>query len=45
MNTTLSIFITAPSYNFGTRSIGFFYFTPVIAAILERSWDAGCTTG
>jgi MFS family permease len=34
INTTLSIFITAPPYNFGTKSIGFFYFTPVIAAIL-----------
>ncbi|EMC92470.1 hypothetical protein BAUCODRAFT_97493 [Baudoinia panamericana UAMH 10762] len=34
INTTLSIFITAPPYNFGPRSIGFFYFTPVVAAIL-----------
>jgi hypothetical protein len=34
INTTLSIFLTAPPYNFGTKSIGFFYFTPVVAAIL-----------
>lgn len=34
INTTLSIFIIAPPYNFGPRSIGFFYFTPVVAAIL-----------
>ncbi|KAK5731089.1 hypothetical protein LTR15_001027 [Elasticomyces elasticus] len=34
INTTLSIFITAPPYNFGPRSIGFFYFTPVVAALL-----------
>ncbi|TAQ88665.1 hypothetical protein B7494_g3034 [Chlorociboria aeruginascens] len=33
INTTLSIFLT-PLYNFGLRQIGFFYFTPVVAAIL-----------
>lgn len=34
INTTLAIFVTAPPYNFGPRSIGFFYFTPVVAALL-----------
>ncbi|KAK5125891.1 hypothetical protein LTR08_005112 [Meristemomyces frigidus] len=34
INTTLSIFITVPPYNFGPKSLGFFYFTPVIAALL-----------
>jgi len=34
INTTLSIFVTVPPYNFGPRSIGFFYFTPVVAALL-----------
>ena len=33
INTTLSIFVT-PLYNFGLRQIGFFYFTPVVAALL-----------
>lgn len=33
INTTLSIFLT-PLYNFGPRQIGFFYFTPIIAALL-----------
>ncbi|EER41297.1 MFS transporter [Histoplasma capsulatum var. duboisii H88] len=33
INTTLSIFL-GPLYNFGPKQIGFFYFTPVTAAIL-----------
>ncbi|KAI0142712.1 MFS general substrate transporter [Xylariaceae sp. FL1272] len=33
INTTLSIFLQ-PVYGFGVKSIGFFYFTPVIAVIL-----------
>ncbi|KAH7201386.1 MFS transporter [Fusarium oxysporum] len=33
INTTLSIFLT-PLYNFGPKQIGFFYFTPVVGAIL-----------
>ncbi|KZO99734.1 MFS general substrate transporter [Calocera viscosa TUFC12733] len=33
INTTLSIFVT-PLYNFGPKQIGFFYFTPIVAAIL-----------
>lgn len=33
INTTLSIFLT-PLYSFGPKQIGFFYFTPVVAAIL-----------
>ncbi|KAH7095863.1 major facilitator superfamily domain-containing protein [Paraphoma chrysanthemicola] len=33
INTTLAIFLT-PLYNFGPRQIGFFYFTPIIAALL-----------
>ncbi|KAH8758521.1 major facilitator superfamily domain-containing protein [Hyaloscypha sp. PMI_1271] len=33
INTTLSIFLT-PLYNFGLKQIGFFYFTPVVAALL-----------
>ncbi|WEW61908.1 hypothetical protein PRK78_007408 [Emydomyces testavorans] len=33
INTTLSIFLT-PLYKFGPKQIGFFYFTPVVAAIL-----------
>jgi len=33
INTTLSIFLT-PLYNFGPKQIGFFYFTPVVAALL-----------
>ncbi|KAE8346277.1 hypothetical protein BDV24DRAFT_147495 [Aspergillus arachidicola] len=32
VNTTLSIFV-GPLYGFGPKQIGFFYFTPVIAAI------------
>ncbi|KAK4556556.1 hypothetical protein LTR86_006127 [Recurvomyces mirabilis] len=37
INTTLSIFVTVPPYNFGPRSIGFFYFTPVVAALLGEA--------
>ncbi|KAJ4516473.1 hypothetical protein HRR83_001807 [Exophiala dermatitidis] len=33
INTTLSIFLT-PLYNFGPKQIGYFYFTPVVAALL-----------
>ncbi|KKK12518.1 hypothetical protein AOCH_000045 [Aspergillus ochraceoroseus] len=33
INTTLSIFLT-PLYGFGPKQIGFFYFTPVVAAAL-----------
>ena len=33
INTTLAIFLT-PLYNFGPKQIGFFYFTPITAAIL-----------
>jgi MFS family permease len=33
INTTLSIFLT-PLYNFGPRQIGFFYFTPIVAALI-----------
>ncbi|KAJ5171871.1 hypothetical protein N7492_004464 [Penicillium capsulatum] len=33
INTTLSIVLT-PVYGFGSKQIGFFYFTPVVAAIL-----------
>ncbi|KAL2863368.1 major facilitator superfamily domain-containing protein [Aspergillus lucknowensis] len=33
INTTLSIFL-GPLYGFGPKQIGFFYFTPVVAAIL-----------
>ncbi|KAI9849435.1 MAG: hypothetical protein M1837_004055 [Sclerophora amabilis] len=33
INATLSIFVV-PLYNFGPKQIGFFYFTPVVAAIL-----------
>lgn len=33
INTTLAIFLT-PLYSFGPRQIGFFYFTPIVAAIL-----------
>ena len=33
INTTLAIFLT-PLYNFGPTSIGFFYFTPIVAALL-----------
>ncbi|KMU89274.1 hypothetical protein CIHG_06945 [Coccidioides immitis H538.4] len=33
INTTLSIFL-GPLYNFGPKQIGFFYFTPVVGAIL-----------
>ncbi|KAF4334669.1 HOL1 [Fusarium beomiforme] len=33
INTTLSIFLT-PLYNFGPKQIGFFYFTPVVGALL-----------
>lgn len=33
INTTLSIFLT-PLYNFGPKQIGFFYFTPIVAALI-----------
>ncbi|KAL4734437.1 major facilitator superfamily domain-containing protein [Aspergillus similis] len=33
INTTLSIFL-GPLYGFGSKQIGFFYFTPIVAAIL-----------
>lgn len=33
INTTLSIFI-GPLYGFGPKQIGFFYFTPIVAALL-----------
>ncbi|KAE8377566.1 major facilitator superfamily domain-containing protein [Aspergillus bertholletiae] len=33
INTTLSIFV-GPLYGFGPKQIGFFYFTPVVAAII-----------
>jgi hypothetical protein len=33
IDTTLSIFLT-PLYNFGPKQIGFFYFTPIVAALL-----------
>ncbi|KAH7033746.1 major facilitator superfamily domain-containing protein [Microdochium trichocladiopsis] len=33
INTTLSVFLT-PLYGFGFRQIGFFYFAPIVAAIL-----------
>lgn len=33
INTTLSIFLT-PLYGFGPRQIGFFYFSPIVAAVL-----------
>ncbi|KAA8651091.1 hypothetical protein EYZ11_009131 [Aspergillus tanneri] len=33
INTTLSIFL-GPLYGFGPKQIGFFYFTPVVAALL-----------
>ena len=33
INTTLAIFVT-PLYNFGPKQIGFFYFTPIVAALL-----------
>lgn len=33
INTTLAIFLT-PLYNFGPKQIGYFYFTPIIAALL-----------
>lgn len=33
INTTLSIFVT-PLYNFGLKQIGYFYFTPIVAALL-----------
>lgn len=33
INTCLSMFVT-PLYNFGPRQIGFFYFTPIIAATI-----------
>lgn len=33
INTTLAIFVT-PLYDFGPKQIGYFYFTPIIAAVL-----------
>ena len=36
INTTLSIFLT-PLYNFGPKQIGFFYFTPIVAALLGET--------
>ncbi|KAJ5921131.1 hypothetical protein N7466_009457 [Penicillium verhagenii] len=33
INTTLSIFL-APKYGFGAKAIGYFYFTPIVAAII-----------
>lgn len=33
INTTLAIFVT-PLYGFGLRDIGYFYFTPIVAALL-----------
>lgn len=36
INTTLAIFLT-PLYNFGPRQIGFFYFTPIVAALLGET--------
>jgi nitrate/nitrite transporter NarK len=33
INTTLAIFLT-PLYNFGPLQIGYFYFTPIVAALL-----------
>lgn len=33
INTTLAIFVT-PLYSFGPKQIGYFYFTPIVAAIL-----------
>ena len=33
INTTLSIFVT-PLYHFGLKDIGYFYFTPIVAAVL-----------
>ncbi|OAL27593.1 hypothetical protein AYO22_03497 [Fonsecaea multimorphosa] len=33
INTTLAIFLT-PLYNFGPKQIGYFYFTPIVAALL-----------
>lgn len=33
INTTLAIFLT-PLYNFGPKQIGFFYFTPIVGALL-----------
>ncbi|THX05344.1 MFS general substrate transporter [Aureobasidium pullulans] len=33
INTTLAIFLT-PLYNFGPKQVGFFYFTPIVAAIV-----------
>jgi hypothetical protein len=36
INTTLAIFVT-PLYNFGPKQIGFFYFTPIVAALLGET--------
>lgn len=36
INTTLAIFVT-PLYNFGPKQIGYFYFTPIIAALVGET--------
>lgn len=36
INTTLAIFLT-PLYNFGPKQIGYFYFTPIVAALLGET--------
>ena len=36
INTTLAIFLT-PLYNFGPLQIGYFYFTPIVAALLGET--------
>ena len=36
INTTLSIFLT-PLYDFGPKQIGFFYFTPIVGALLGET--------
>jgi hypothetical protein len=35
INTTLSMFL-GPSYGFGLRQVGFFYFTPIVAVIISE---------
>ncbi|OAA43281.1 MFS transporter [Metarhizium rileyi] len=40
INTTLAIFLT-PLYEFGPKRIGFFYFTPIVAAILGERRNNG----
>jgi len=41
IKTNLSIFIKAPPYKFGTRSIGFSYFTPVVVAVFGEIISRG----